>query len=153
MRSNASYFSSKSSNFPGVAQTTFVPPFTDEDGLREAPELDDTRPKCEPVWEIYGQSPRYESLSLLNFDVPIRAAVVSYPRRPSSDWEGALVRREAAYVLPQTGLDLRAIVTAAATRQQPDGEHQNPRERHQPHDHSLLESGWITNSKQRLKAR
>ena len=43
---------------------------------------------------------------------------------PASDWEGEIFGIKAAQVLLQTGLDLRAVVTAAAAGQQHCGERQ-----------------------------
>jgi hypothetical protein len=42
------------------------------------------------------------------------ATFVLYPRRASSVWEDGILRIEGRKVVPQTGLDPRLVVTAAA---------------------------------------
>jgi hypothetical protein len=92
---------------------------------REAvPECDDARPQREPLWEYHGRAVKRVNLAPFSRDVPILAALVLHPRRARSDWEGDVSWNESADVVPQTGLDLRAVVTAAAAGQQHCGERQ-----------------------------
>jgi hypothetical protein len=89
------------------------------------PECDDARPEREPLWEPHGRAVKRVNLAPFSRDVPILAAVVLYPRGPGSDWEAAVFWNQSADVVPQTGLDLRAVVTpAAASGQQHCGERQ-----------------------------
>jgi len=98
---------------------------SDDHWQREAvPESDDARPQREPLWEPHGRAVKRVNLAPFSRDVPILAAVVLYPRGPASDWEGAVFWNQSADVVPQTGLDLRAVVSAAASGQQHCGERQ-----------------------------
>ena len=98
---------------------------SDDHWQREAvPEYDDARPQREPLWEPHGRAVKRVNSAPFSRDVPILAAVVLYPRGPASDWQGAVFWNQSADVVPQTGLDLRAVVSAAASGQQHCGERQ-----------------------------
>lgn len=98
---------------------------SDDHWQREAvPECDNARPQREPLWEYRGRAEKRVNLAPLSRGVRILAAVVLYPRGPGSDWEGDVFWTQSADVVPQTGLDLRAVVSAAASGQPHCGERQ-----------------------------
>jgi hypothetical protein len=59
----------------------------------------------------------------------VLAAVVLHARGTGSAREEATLRTDGCQVVPQIGFDRRAVVTAAATRQQHSYERQSPRNR------------------------
>ena len=104
---------------------------------------DEARPQREPLWEPHGRTVKRVNVAPLSCDVPILAAVVLYPRGLASDWEDAVFGNQSAEVVPQTGLDLRAVVTAAAAGQQHCGERQRSGQEDQANTERTLSTDWI----------
>jgi hypothetical protein len=103
--------------------------------------MDDARPKCDLLRESRPPNPGHirEKLPFLNFDVPILAGHVPYPRDPRSDRERTMRRVDSAQIIPQAVLDLSAVITASAARQQNPGECQRNAQEAQPNTKRPLE--------------
>jgi hypothetical protein len=116
------------------------------DGHRQSglavPERDDARPTRESLWIARWAEPggrtledaRSGNLGHLNF----LAAVLPNPRDPRTDWEGIRLRQFVQVVL-QTRLDLGAVITASAAREQNPGECQRNAQEAQPNTPRPLE--------------